>query len=578
MEFRILGPLEVSSDDGQVPLGGPNQRILLTVLLLHANQPVRRARLIDEIWGESPPKTAEVSLNVYVSKLRKVLTNGVGTAIETHPDGYALRVAPVQLDVHRFERLVADARAAKAQGRSRDAQEMLTEALKLWRGSPLADFVYAPFAQSEIARLEELRLGALEDRFETELELGHTAAVVGELEKLVADQPLRERPTSLLMLALYRSGRQAEALRAYERTRRMLAEELGLEPSEALQNLHGRILRCEAELGATSPAAGANGSVRAARTRPSARVLLALIAAAGAAIAVGLAFAFVGGGHSVRVAADSLGVLDPATNRFVDDIALGKAPTLVAFGDGAAWVVNERGRVVSRIDSGARRLKDNISTPTRVTGLVAADGSVWVASSDDGRIRRIDPAYNRLADRSSHACDGCGAALAFGDGELWTTDDFTELARIDPRSGASTRAPEELARGAHAVAAGSGAVWVAGDGVTRIDPATLLPAGVPVPTGQVGSIAVGDGAVWAAVGDRVVEINPADGSVEGSVGVGDNPGSIAIGGGAVWVANTSDGTVSRIDPTNAAVVDTIHLGRSPVGLAFGGGKLWVSAQ
>ena len=369
------------------------------------------------------------------------------------------------------------------------------------------------------------------------------------------------------MLALYRSGRQAEALQAYERTRRLLAEELGLEPSETLRELHRRILRRDPGLAPPSPPADGDGVVSARRGRRPGRVLLALIVTTGAVVALALALAFARSGHGVRVAADSVGILDPTTNRFVGDIPVGKAPTLVTFGEGAAWVANERGRVVSRLDARARRVENNISVPARATGLVAAAGSVWLVSSADSRIRRINPAYNRLDDRSTRSCDGCGAALTLGDGALWTTDDFTTLARIDPRSGASTRAPTELARGAHGVAAGSGAVWVAGDGVTRIDPLTLLPAGVTIPTGQASAIAVGAGAVWATVGSRVVEINPDDGSVEASIKVGSNPGSIAVGAGAVWVANSSSGTVSKIDPAKAVVVDTIHLGRSPVGLA-----------
>jgi YVTN family beta-propeller protein len=573
VEFRILGPLEVSSGDELLPLGGPNQRALLAILLLRANESVRRASLIDEIWGESPPKTADVSLNGYVSKLRKLLANGSGTAIETRPDGYSLRLVPDQLDSHRFESLVADARQDKVQGRHQDAQKKIAAALQLWRGAPLSDFVYAQFAQSEIARLEELRLAAVEERYETELELGHPGTVVGDLEKLAADHPFRERPTALLMLALYRAGRQAEALQAYERMRRSLAEELGLEPSEGLQDLHRRILRRDPELAPRASAEDGRGFARSVRTR----LLVGVVATAGA-VALVAAFAFARGAHGVRVAQDSLGIFDPMTDRFVGDVPVGRAPTLVTYGSGAAWVVNEHGRVVSRVDARTGRVEDNISAPARVTGMAVGDGSIWIASSDDGRVRRVDSTYNRLAGGSTRACDACGSALAFGEGGLWTTDGFTTLARIDPRSLAATRAPAELLRGAHDVAAGSGLVWVAGDGVTRVDPTTLLPAGVPIPTGPAGAIVLGGGAVWAVVDNRVVEIDPRDGSVEASVRVGNNPSSLAAGGGAIWVANSSSGTVSKIDPTRAAVVDTIHVGRSPVGLAFGGGKLWVSAQ
>jgi len=575
VEFRILGPLQVTSGDGPLPLGGPNQRALLALLILHANEAVRRELLIDEIWGESPPRTAHVSLNGYVSKLRKLLTNGSGAAVETRPEGYSLRVEPEQLDIIRFERLVGGARESKAQGRLADAHEELTRALELWRGPPLADLTYAPFAQSEIARLEELRLAAIEDRFELELDLGRHTSVVAELEKLASQNPLRERPTALLMLALYRSGRQAEALEVYERARRVLAEELGLEPSETLRELQGRILRRDPELAPPLPTQRAARD-RAPRPRWS-RPLLGALVVTSAAVVVVIALGLGRGGHGARVAANSLGVLDPSTDRFVGDVPVGEAPTLVAFGAGSAWIVNQRGRVVSRIDARTRRVIDNISAPSRVTGLVATAHSVWLTSSNDSRVRRIEPAYNGIDNRSTRSCDGCGGALAVGEGALWTTDDFTTLARIDPRTGLSTRVPTELARGAHGVAAGAGAVWVAGDGVTRIDPVTLLPAGW-TPTGQSQAIAAGPGAVWVSAGNKVLEINPDDNSVETSVGVGSNPSSIVVGGGAVWVANSSDGTISRVDPKTGAVVDTIRVGRSPVGLAFGDGKLWVSAQ
>ena len=573
MDVRILGPLEVVSGAESLALGGPNQRALLALLVLHANQPVRREFLIDEIWGESPPKTADVALNGYVSKLRKILFNGSGMAVETLPSGYALRMEHELLDANRFEALVTRARQDKADGRALEAKKTLTSALELWRGSPLADFSYAPFAQPEIARLEELQLAAIETRYEIELDLGHHAALVGELDKLASDHPLREQPTSLLMLALYRSGRQAEALQAYERARRALAEDLGLEPSEALRELQRRILQRDPTL-AVAPAPSPKVTARGRAIKPA----YAFVGLAAVASAVLLAIALGAGrsGHGVSVTPSSLGVLDPTTRKFVGDIPLGKAPTLVTFGQGSAWVVNERGRVVSRIDPDTARVIDNIPTPVPATGLAAGAGSIWLTSTRDGTARRIDPTYNRLDAESTRLCDGCGAGLSAGEGALWTIDDFTTLERIGP--GAPTLGPTDLTQGAHTLAVGGGSVWVGGDGVTRVDPKTLLPAGTPIPTGEAEAIAFGLGAVWVAVGDRVVEIDPDDNSIASSFQVGSNPRSIAVGGNAVWVANSSDGTVSRIDPGQGGNVSTIEVGPSPVGLAYGGGRLWVSAQ
>ena len=236
MEFRVLGPLEVVEDGQALPLGGTKQRALLACLLLRANQLVSTDRLVEELWPHGAPRTAAKTIQVYVSKLRKELGEG---RLVTHPPGYVLRVDPSELDLARFEALLEEAHRVDP----RRAVEPLREALALWRGPALADLAYEPFAQTEIARLEELRLAALEERIEADLATGRHAERVGELEALVADHPLRERLRGQLMLALYRSGRQAEALEVYQDARRMLVEELGLEPSAALQRLEKAILQ-----------------------------------------------------------------------------------------------------------------------------------------------------------------------------------------------------------------------------------------------------------------------------------------------------------------------------------------------
>jgi DNA-binding SARP family transcriptional activator len=245
IDFRILGPLEVWDDDRPLPLGGAKQRALLALLLLRANQVLSRDRLIDELWAERPPETATTALQVYVSQLRKALASGGGDGrqrLATRAGGYLLALAPDELDAARFERLLAEARESLTDGDPAQAAACLREALALWRGPALADFAYEPFAQAEIARLEELRLACLEERIEADLALGRQADLVGELEGLVVQQPLRERLRGQLMLALYRSGRQAEALEAYQEGRRALVDELGIEPSPALQRLEKAIL------------------------------------------------------------------------------------------------------------------------------------------------------------------------------------------------------------------------------------------------------------------------------------------------------------------------------------------------
>lgn len=251
MEFRILGPIEVWSDGQAVRITGAKERALLALLLLHANETVSADRLIDELWSAAPPPTARKSLQVRIAGLRRALGEGV---IATRGDGYALSVASDELDLHRFERLLSEGRGNLAAENPASAVELLDRALALWRGPPLADFAYESFAQTPIARLEELRVAAVELRNEAELSLGRHAHLIGELEALVAANPLRERFSNQLMLALYREGRQSEALEIYQRVRSSLRSELGLDPGPALQRMQQAILRQDPSLEVASSA------------------------------------------------------------------------------------------------------------------------------------------------------------------------------------------------------------------------------------------------------------------------------------------------------------------------------------
>lgn len=260
LEFRILGPLEVREENGPLDLGPAKQRALLAILLLHANEVVSSDKLIEELWAE-PPVTAHNTLQVYVGRLRKALEPerppGVpGAVLFTRAPGYGLNVAVGQVDSHRFERLVEDGRSASEAGTYELARDRFRDALGMWRGPALVEFSYEPFAQVEIARLEELRIEALEARFDIELALGRHADLVGVLEAHVAENPLRERPRGQLMVALYRSGRQVEALEAYRQTRRTLVDELGIEPGPTLRRLEAAILNQEPTLEYASPAGG----------------------------------------------------------------------------------------------------------------------------------------------------------------------------------------------------------------------------------------------------------------------------------------------------------------------------------
>jgi DNA-binding SARP family transcriptional activator len=254
MDFRILGPLEALEEGRAVRLGGGKQRALLALFLLHRGEALATDRLIDELWGERPPAGAAKTVQVYVSRLRRALAGGEGddlaALIATREHGYVLELDPDRLDAYRFERLVAEGRGELAAGRPERAAAALERALSLWRGRPLADLTYEPFAQREIARLDDLRVGALEQLIEARLALGAHAELVGQLEALIAEHPYRERLRAQLMLALYRSDRQADALQAYQDARRTLVEELGIEPGERLRELERAILAQDPALAA----------------------------------------------------------------------------------------------------------------------------------------------------------------------------------------------------------------------------------------------------------------------------------------------------------------------------------------
>jgi DNA-binding SARP family transcriptional activator len=253
IEFRILGPLELSVDGRVVPLGSPKQRALLGLLLVHANETLSRDRLIEELWGEAAPATVESAFHSYLSRLRRLLeSGGVTGALVRDGYGYRLRVEPAQLDVTRFEGLVDEGGEALAAGKVGLAADRFRQALVLWRGPPLADLQSERFAIETSVRLEERRVSLLEQRLEADLALGRHREVVAELQALVAEHPYRERLRAQLMLALYRSGRQAEALRAYQEARRTLADELGLEPGQELKELEQAILGQDPTLAAQS--------------------------------------------------------------------------------------------------------------------------------------------------------------------------------------------------------------------------------------------------------------------------------------------------------------------------------------
>src|SRR5437763_6753201 len=295
LEFRLLGPVEAVIDGQPVALAAAKPRALLAVLLLDRNRVVSVGRLVEDLWGDEPPETATKALQGYVSQLRKALG---ADRLLTKPPGYSLRVEAGELDLDRFERLLREGRELLGSGEFKAAAKRLAEALELWRGTPFAEFESEPFARDAGARLEDARLAALEERIEVDLALGRHARLVSELEQLVAQEPLRERPRAQLMLALYRSGRQADALELYRRTRETLSEELGIEPGLELQELERRMLQHDPELERPRPAPRppAEGAPVPIARRQQVLVLAALALAVVAAVIA--AIALTAGGSS----------------------------------------------------------------------------------------------------------------------------------------------------------------------------------------------------------------------------------------------------------------------------------------
>jgi DNA-binding SARP family transcriptional activator/ABC-type branched-subunit amino acid transport system substrate-binding protein len=625
MEFRILGPLEVAEHGARFEIGRGKERSVLAILLLHANEVVSGERLIDELWGEAPPATAAKSVQVYVSRLRKALASGGARGapdgvLVTRDGGYALRVEPGQLDAETFERGLARAEGLLAAGAPAEASGTLRRALALWRGPALADFVYEPFAELEAARLEELRLVAIERRIDADLELGRHAAVVAELETLAARHPLRERYWEQLMLALYRSGRQTEALQAFRQARHVLVEGAGLEPGEPLRALERAILAHDPALApAPAPAEARTRADDLASTAPRprrwllpaflTRYRLALVA--GGAVVLGAAVIAAlsqlgGGSPRVRsasaglLAPDTVGRIDPRTGAIRARIAVPGGPARLALAGDEPWVASDRARTVSTIDAGKRAVSAVVGRLSFPTDLALGNGAAWVLDGTSGRLLRIGRGYSaarrvtidRRRAQSFLPEDRSVVenpwSIATGPGAVWVTDGSRRLIRVDPHTGTIVGGID-VDHSLNGVAVDEGLVWtISGRAATvfRVDPRTgrvtdRIPivsrpgAEAPYPI----AIEVGLGSVWVLNANvaTVTRIDAHDRGVTArvSIGVERGPRRLAVGEGAAWVAN-ADGTLTRIDAaTNDAT--TFAIGHGLLDVAAGRGGVWVTA-
>jgi len=608
VEFRILGPLEVVEDGNSVALGTLKERLVLGVLLLHANELVSRERLIDELWGEAPPPTARKAVNVYLSKLRKTLSVAGTDHITTASGGYRLNVEPERLDASRMRALVAEAQELVAKGEPERAAERFHEALALWRGPTLAGLQLESRGRDEVAQLDELRLTALMDRIDCDLALARHEQALGELGVLVREHPLRERLRAQQMLALYRAGRQADALEAYAEARRTLVDDLGIEPSEALQRLQQAILRHDPSLETSEGTTAVNGvppteaappltatdaenGKGPARSRFRPRRWQLALAAIVILAGTGAAAAVLSSSAHAHVISDSLVRIDPHKGTIVSVTPLDAAPENIAVTPTAIWTANFGEATASRYDLRTHKVLST-GAPGAPYNLVAdAQGNVWVSSLNN--LMTIThfvfgsggPLQAKHTDRIRVPYPGA-AAIALGSGYLWAVagphttfgkDDLVSL--VDPASNKVIH-HWRIGQETYAIALGDGAAWVTGWGegfhgvraarwagassLTVIRPTTQRPRTYRLEHGDSPfAIAYGGGKVWVLMcgcsnvggpDQRVLEFDPEKGRVVKRFPVGTRkPNALAFGAGYVWLTDRANASVVRLDPKTGRI-------------------------
>jgi DNA-binding SARP family transcriptional activator len=609
MEFRLLGPLEVLDEGRPIAVGHGKRRSLLAVLLLHPNEVISAERLIDALWGERPPATAAKSLHVYVSQLRRELGRDAasvnGGVLKTRGNGYVACVGTEDIDTQRFERTLADGLRALGSGDARRASARLTEAIALWHGPALADLAYEPFAQQEIARLEELRLVAVEGRIDADLGLGRHAEVVGDLEALVREHPLRERLRGQLMLALYRCGRQAEALDAYRDTRTLLTSELGLEPGPALRELEAMILDHSPELAPPSaprpPRQRAPAQAKRRGKVPSRAPPLRLLAViSGAVLLAAVTLAALteqGDGNrvartaSLDLAPNSIAAIDAGSGATRVGPPLIGRPTDLAADDGMVWAVTVDSAALTAVDARAGRIARTVALGMQPSAVAVDEGAVWVVDGRRGVLVRVEAGYESVSARielrpaKSRDSSAASTSVAAGGGRVWVTDGSRSLAHVDPATRTVDRIEVDVTL--DGVAFGAGAVWAISSrtsSVLRIDPTTravtdeirIARAGdeAPFPV----AVAAAADAVWVLNRNTasVTRIDPRTRGIDDSVPIGIDrvPNDVAAADGSAWVAN-EDGTLSRIG-VDASTASSQWVGESLREVAVDADRIWVA--
>jgi YVTN family beta-propeller protein len=606
VEYRILGPLEVRDAGRSIPLGTAKQQALLAVLVLHANNFVPREQLIDELWGESPPPTATKAVQVYVSHLRKLLAHNGEHAIATRSGGYVLSLDGDGVDALSFERIATEARERAASGNAEHAASLFREALELWRGPALAGLAFESVARYEVERLEEERIGALMDRIDCDLSLGRHEQLVGELEGMVAQHPLRERFRGQLMLALYRSGRQADALRVYREGRETLVEQLGLEPSEPLQRLEHAILvhdpALEAPAGVARPRVpnvADRAAIPADRSRRLRRGVVAAAALVLAALAVIAAVLLRTEEPAARLEPNSVGFIDAGSGRVTRSFPVGRVPVGLAVAGDSVWVANQEDETVSRLDRRTARVVATIPVGAHPTSITAHEGRLWVWTME-GVLVAIDPRFNVAGeavelvapggDPAFRGVDapalrkGAGRITAAG-GFLWLTAARTTLIRVAPETPERYRSflPDDGVQGA--LVAVNGNLWVGG--FSQVFPIAARSGieGTGITVGRVNDLAFGAGGLWVVSGSETGQqgvrtalrrVDLGSRLVRTTIALGSSPVAVEVAGGSVWLA--SGKAIRRIDPESDQVTQTIPVGASPTDLAGDVDGVWVAVK
>jgi YVTN family beta-propeller protein len=579
---------------------------VLVDLALHAGRVVTMSELVEDLWGGSPPSSAGHTVENYVSRLRRVLyVEGMPGVLVSGGSGYRLNVSPGRVDALCFGELAARGMAAFDRGDATAAAGFLSAALALWRGPALADVQDSAFAPIAARRLESDRLAAFESLTDARLVLGQHREVVSELERAVDVDPYRERFHAQLMVALYRCGRQADALAAFQKARARLADDLGLEPGRELRELERAVLLQASELDPPSPSpplavkglppagdvgaapgprVGGPGPGSGGRRRRPPVKWAVLVAVAGALTVAATVVATIGPKTAPAVAVDVnvLEAIGASSGDATDRVVLPAQPGAIAVAGGSVWMASPNGAAVLQVGPAQAAVIDRIPSGGEPGSIVNGGSAVFVASTMGATVERIDPGSGTVTWTSQLAETG-PVAMAYGDGGLWVADSTDQdLLELGPMSGSVLRT---FSLDVHptSVALAGGLVWVAAYSagtVEGIDPETGQAVGAVSVGNGPSAICFGGGYLWVAnsLDSTVSAVDPATFTVVSTIAVGSGPAALVASQGAIWVANQYSGTVSRISPQRLAVVGSVDVGDNPVALASRPGGVWVAAS